>query len=137
MLDCHIADLIDEPASQDIPLIGSALPDGHVHAGSNPGVETRPAAQDPVAIRISEGAGGYRAGDIVICNQSMAPDLSSCLGRDCVARTSAGETVFGRLALGRREGSFTLAPPKAGAAIRYDLTLDWAAAAISLLRTLP
>ena len=136
VLDCHIADLIDEPSGQDIPLIGAALPDGHVHGAANVGVETRPAAHDPVAVRISEGAGAYQAGDMVICNRINGPDLSGCLGRDCVARTSAGETLFGRLALGRRDGSFTLVPPQPGAAIRYDLSLDWAAAAVSLIRSL-
>lgn len=136
VLDCHVADLIDEPASQDISLLGAAMADGHVHAAANVGVETRPPAHDPVAVRMSESAGPYQAGDIVICNRSLGPDLSGCLGRDCLARTDTGETLFGRLAAGRRDGSFTLVPPRPGASIRYDLSLDWAAAAVSLIRSL-
>ncbi len=117
-------------------MIGGALPDGHVHVGNPASIEIRPPAHAPVAIRIPEGVGAYHSGDIVVCNRSNAPDLQACLGRDCVARTTAGETLFGRLTLGRRDGSYTLAPLKPGSAARYDLDLDWAAAAVSLIRSL-
>ena len=135
-LDCHVADLLESPDSQDIPLIGVALPDGHVHVGTASTVEMRPPAHDPVAIRISEGTGPFQAGDIIVCNKSEAPELSTCLGRDCIVRTIAGETLFGRLTLGRREGAYTLSPPRPGAAIRYDLELEWAASGVTLIRAL-
>ena len=136
VLDCHVADLIESPESQDIALIGGALPDGHVHVGTASTIEMRPPAHNPVAIRMSEGAGPFQAGDIIICNKSEAPDISGCLGRDCVVGTTAGETLFGRLALGRRDGAYTLSPLRPGAAIRYDLELEWAAAAVTLVRAL-
>lgn len=136
VLDCHVADLIEAPEGQDVPLIGAALPDGHVHAGGAANVEMRPAAHRPVAIRISEGVGAFQPGDIVVGNRLEAPDLGGAVGRDCIVRTRNGETLFGRLALGRREGSHTLIPPRSGAAIRYDLELEWAAAAVTLIRTL-
>ena len=135
-LDCHVADLIESPESQDIALIGGALPDGHVHVGSPATIEVRPPAHNPVALRISEAAGPYHAGDMVVCNRSEGPDLAACLGRDCIVRTTEGETLFGRLTLGRHENSYTLSPLKPGAAVRYDLGLEWAAGAVTLLRTL-
>ena len=136
VLDCHVADLIEDPTSPNIPLVGAALSDGHVHVVRDTGVEMRPPAHNPVAVRISDTAGAYREGDIVICNRTDGPDLSASLGRDCVVRTGGGETLFGRLTIGRKDGTYSLAPPRHGAAVRYDLTLDWAAAAVMLVRNL-
>ena len=136
VLDCHVADLIESPAGGDIPLIGGALPDGHVHVVADTGIDLRPAAHNPVAVRIPEAAGPYRSGDIVICNQTDGPEIAAGLGRDCVVRTAQGETLFGRLTLGRLDGAYTLAPLRAGTAVRYDLTLEWAAAAVMLTRSL-
>jgi transcriptional regulator with XRE-family HTH domain len=136
VLDCHVADLIETPTSLDIPLVGAAMPDGHVHVGADTRIEMRPPAHSPVAVRLSEAAGVYRSGDTVICNRTDGPDLSSGLGRDCLVRTVSGETLFGRLTLGREDGTYTLAPLRPGATIRYDLRLEWAAAAVTLIRSL-
>ncbi len=136
VLDCHVADLIESPAGGDIPLVGAALPDGHVHLVADAGVDLRPAAHNPVAVRLPEAAGPYRAGDIVICNKTEGPAMSAGLGRDCVVHTTQGETLFGRLILGRSDGTYSLAPLRPGTPVRYDLTLDWAAAAVMLVRSL-
>lgn len=135
-MDVDPAELISLPQGGDIPIDGAVSASGHV-ADRQEGILTlRLLARDPVAIRIGENMGQYRAGDVVVCEQ-LAPDmLQRAAGSDCLVTGADGRRHFGKVIPGRAADDIILAPLTPTGSLRYNLRITMAAPAIALLRSL-
>ncbi len=95
-----------------------------------------PAAREPVAFRVMERMGSYRAGDIVIADRMLAENAVAALGHDCFAADAAGALAFGRLVAAPPE-AFLMVPPEAGAGAVSLSAPGWIAPVVTLIRRFP
>jgi transcriptional regulator with XRE-family HTH domain len=88
-----------------------------------------------VALRIDDGIGDYRHGDVVWCAK-VAPDAyGRMLNRDVLLPRPAGRFIFGRL-IGRDGTMLQVLPLGAGGKQQVVTDPAWAAMAVKLVRDL-
>jgi len=130
------AELISLPQGGDIPIDGAVSASGHV-ADRQEGILTlRLLARDPVAVRIADNMGQYRAGDVVICERLAPEDLRRAAGSDCLVTNADGRRHFGKVIPGRAADDIILAPLTPTGSLRYNVRIVMAAPAIALMRSL-
>jgi transcriptional regulator with XRE-family HTH domain len=129
------ADLVRLPERADLPVV--AL----IGAGGARAPERAMSAAPPLpeagalAIRVADGFGDYRAGDVLWCDR-VAPDrFGSALNRDVLAPRAAGRFVFGRL-IGIDGGKLLLLPLVSGARQMVLSDTPWLAVARRIVRDL-
>ena len=126
-LGVHASELLDAPERPDIPVLGYLGADGTL---------TRPAdgeslildvhAERPVAVRIAQSYGPYRAGEILVGNRFDGADAENGLGRDCLCCLGDGRLLLRRVIRGQG-ASYTLVPLLPDGDVRYNQNLLWLA----------
>jgi DNA-binding Xre family transcriptional regulator len=134
-LDCHIGDLLEMPDRPEIPLIGMVGSGGLVTDLPSGLIELMGGILAPVAVRMGLAMGGFREGDILLCDRYDGEDIGNAIGRNAVIRTEDGRQLLRRVIKGGRENTYTLVPLDPGP-VQYDVRLEWAAVLRSLHRKL-
>ncbi len=128
-------DLVELPDRADLPVVALLGRDG-AQAPRHPSVVTPPLPEgDMVAIRVEDGVGDYRRGDVIWCAK-VAPDrFATLLNRDVLLPRPAGRFIFGRL-IGREGNRLQVLPLEPGGKQQVVTDPAWAASAVKLVRTL-
>lgn len=128
-------DLVELPDRADLPVVAVLGRDG-AQAPRHPSVVTPPLPKgDMVAIRVEDGIGDYRRGDVIWCTK-VAPDrFSTLLNRDILLPRPAGRFIFGRL-IGREGDRLQILPLEPGGKQQIVTDPAWAASAAKLVRDL-
>ena len=124
-------DLMEEASGRDIECIGEI--------GQNASLESSLAgfseqtylsfdipAQNPIAVRITQPAGIYQSGTVLVADRLARAQWQSASGWDCLVAVEKGPTLLRRLIDGRAD-RYTLVPLTAGMTILYNQKLDWVA----------
>jgi transcriptional regulator with XRE-family HTH domain len=129
------ADLVRLPERADLPVValigtgGARAPERAMSAAAPvPGAGA-------VSIRVEEGVGDYRAGDVVWCERVAPERFSAALNRDVLAPRAAGRFVFGRL-IGMEAGKLLILPLSSGARQTVLSDTPWLAVARRIVREL-
>ena len=128
-------DLVQLPDRADLPVVALLGRDG-AQAPRHPWVVTPPLPEgDMVVIRVEDGIGDYRRGDVIWCAK-VAPDrFTTLLNRDVLLPRPAGRFIFGRL-IGRERDRLQILPLKAGGKQQIVTDPAWVASAVKLVREL-
>ena len=128
-------DLVDLPDRADLPVAAILTRDGAT-APRHDSVVTPPLpVGDMVAIRVEEGIGDYRRGDVLWCAK-VAPDgFAAMLNRDVLLPRPAGRFIFGRL-IGREGDRLQILPLEPGGKQQIVTDPAWAAMAVKMVRDL-
>lgn len=128
-------DLVELPDRADLPVVALLARDG-AQAPRHPSVVTPPLPEgDMVAIRVEDGIGDYRRGDVIWCTK-IAPDrFATLLNRDILLPRPAGRFIFGRL-IGREGDRLQILPLEPGGKQQIVSDPAWAASAVKLVRDL-
>ncbi len=128
-------DLVELPDRADLPVVALLGRDG-AQAPRHPSVVTPPLPEgDMVAIRVEDGIGDYRRGDVLWCTK-IAPDrFATLLNRDILLPRPAGRFIFGRL-IGREGDRLQILPLEPGGKQQIVTDPAWAASAVKLVRDL-
>jgi len=128
-------DLVELPDRADLPVVALLGRDG-AQAPRHPSVVTPPLPEgDMVAIRVEDGIGDYRRGDVIWCTR-VAPDrFATLLNRDILLPRPAGRFIFGRL-IGREGDRLQILPLEPGGKQQIVTDPAWAASAVKLVRDL-
>ncbi len=128
-------DLVELPDRADLPVVALLGRDG-AQAPRHSSVVTPPMPEgDMVAIRVEDGIGDYRRGDVVWCAR-VAPDrFATLLNRDILLPRPAGRFIFGRL-IGREGDRLQILPLEPGGKQQIVTDPAWAASAVKLVREL-
>jgi transcriptional regulator with XRE-family HTH domain len=135
-LSVHPTELLEAPDRPDIPLLGALGANGTLTRSAdvdNFAVDIR--AEHPIAVRLGQACGPYRAGDILIANRFEGEDLENVLGRDCLCCTADGRVLLRRVVRGT-DKSYTLVPLEPDGDVRYNQELRWAARVVVRLQYL-
>lgn len=134
--------LIDTPQAEGAPGIACL---GEVRRGGGVTAFTErkalmltpaPSAREPVAFRMMERMGSYRAGDILIADRMPVETAVAALGHDCFAADGLGTLAFGRL-VAAPPAAFLMVPPEAGAGAVSLTAPGWIAPVVTLIRRFP
>ena len=128
-------DLVDLPDRADLPIAAILTRDGAT-APRHASVVTPPLPDgDMVAIRVEEGIGDYRRGDVLWCMR-VAPDgFATMLNRDVLLPRPAGRFIFGRL-IGREGDRLQILPLEPGGKQQIVTDPAWAAMTVKMVRDL-
>ncbi len=130
------AELLSLPRGGDITIDGAVAASGRVIDRQEGVLSVRLMARDPIAVRIAETMGQYRAGDVVVCEPLAPENLHRAAGCDCLVIDRSGERHFGKVIPGRDRRRIILAPLAPSGALKSDLEITRAAPAVVLLRAL-
>lgn len=130
------SELFAFPAAGDVVIGGLVAASGAVLDREEGILPLRPAMQAPVAVRIGDGMGQYRAGDIIVCETLTEERIHRADGADCLVTDDEGHRHFGKLIPTRDRSVVTLAPLAPTGTIKHDMRVTAIAAAIALVRTL-
>jgi len=126
-LGVHASELLDMPDRPDIPILGFLGASGALVRNSDGDrliLDVR--SERPVAVRLSQDYGMYRAGEILVGTRLDGRDMAKGIGRDCICALCDGQLLLRRLVRGNDE-SFTLVSLKADDEIHYNQHLSWVA----------
>jgi transcriptional regulator with XRE-family HTH domain len=132
-LDVTAADLVRLPERADLP-VAALVGRGGAHAPARPMTAAPPLpAAGAVAVRIEEGFGDYRPGDILWCERIGPDAYGGALNRDVLAPRPAGRFAFGRL-IGLEGGKLLLLPLVSGSRQTVLNDPPWLAVARRIVR---
>ena len=138
ILQVRIADLIDEPSPERIEMLGDIDIGGHIHHQSavpRSGLVLRVPANQPIAAKLSQDHGRFRAGELLIGDRFDASQLDQGLERDCFVGLKDGGIVLRRLLPGPRSGKrFCMAPLHGQSPTKYVDRLSWCAPIVMAVR---
>lgn len=134
-LDVDASELVTLPSHADCPLMGELGAQGRIERAPMEMIDLRMAANDPVALRVTDASAGYRPGDILICDRFAGDALDKAQGHDCLVEDTAGRLLFGRLIL-HGDGLATLTTPAPNPQVHGSIEVLWAAKAVMLVRNL-
>jgi transcriptional regulator with XRE-family HTH domain len=134
-LGATASDLVELPDRAELPVVTLLGRDG-AQAPRHPLVVSPPLPEgDMVAIRVEDGIGDYRRGDMIWCTK-VAPDrFGTLLNRDVLLPRPAGRFIFGRL-IGREGDRLQILPLEPGGKQQIVTDPAWAACAVKLVREL-
>lgn len=122
--------LMGGETSRSIPLIGvlgkQAILQDQPAAGEVDSIEFDVPAEDPVAVRLTEAAGPYALGSLLIANKLKGQDMNGAIGKDGLVQITSGPVVLRRVIKGAGD-TFTLVPLSTSGDVRYDQEVDWIA----------
>jgi transcriptional regulator with XRE-family HTH domain len=126
-LGVHASELLDTPERPDIPVLGFLGADGSLgRASDGERLIFDIRAERPVAVRIAQGYGPYRAGEILVGSRLDGADMENGLGRDCLCCLADGHLLLRRVIRGTGT-SHTLVPLSPDGDVRYNQDLLWLA----------
>jgi len=129
-------ELLSLPKGGDIVIDGSVAASGAVTPQQEGVLAARLLAREPVAIRIGENMGQYRAGDVVICERLPRETWHRIAGADCLVEDSEGRRYFGKSIPGADRDVVVLAPLAPAGSLRMQIKITMAAPAVALFRAL-
>lgn len=128
LFEVPVAALFEAIGTKGIPFLGALDADGQVQAvqtGSD--FDMRVPASRPVAARIGQAYGDYRAGEIIIGDRLDSDEIEAAFGYDCLVKTGPGTTLLLRR-LARGDGAQPILIPLAqGKPPRHPRHLEWVA----------
>ncbi|NWH09233.1 MAG: helix-turn-helix transcriptional regulator [Alphaproteobacteria bacterium] len=135
-LGVHPSMLIEGPEAPPITFAGNVLEGGLVRRGPRESEEFAFALpQAPsLAVKMTETAGPYLAGETLVCIRITGEGLGAALGHDCLVGLADGRAMLARVIKGNKE-SFTLVPLNSGGGVLYHQRLRWAAKVAMRLRS--
>lgn len=89
--------LLSLPNQPDCPLVGLLGGAGVTPPPFAEMIDLRLAASDPVAVRVVDAIGPYRAGDVLIIERVAGDALAGLVGEDVFVEARSGGLYFGRL----------------------------------------
>ncbi len=130
------AELLSLPGAGDVEIAGMLGRHGRVLAAGRDRrtLALRTLARDSLAVEVTESAGQYRAGDVIVCRRLARDDWQRAEGADTLVEDADGYRYFGKLLLGSRTGRIDMAPLDPRGAVRRDLEAKTVAPVIALLR---
>lgn len=96
-LEADPSELLAMPEGGDIEVSGQISAGGVVAMGRGGVIVPRMIAKSPVAFRVAENMGQYRAGDVVVCDTLDPDQHDKAEGRDCYIVPASGKGMFGRV----------------------------------------
>lgn len=128
-------DLVELPDRADLPVVAILSREG-AHAPRRAEVVTPPSPEgDMVALKVDDGIGDYRRGDIIWCAKVAPAQFGKLLNRDVLLPRPAGRFIFGRL-IGREGDRLQILPLEPGGKQQIVSDPAWAASAFKLVRDL-
>jgi transcriptional regulator with XRE-family HTH domain len=129
------AELVTLPERADLPIIALLGRDG-VNAPAKPMLLATPQAEAGImVIRVEEGIGDYRAGDVIWCERIEPDQMGRALNRDVIVPRPAGRFAFGRM-IGREDMRLLLLPLMSGARQTVINDPPWIGVARRMVREL-
>lgn len=126
-LGLHASELLDTPDRPDIPMLGFLNANGVLSRTSdNDRLIFDIRSAHPVAVKLAQGYGPYRAGEVLVGTRLDGADIAKGLGRDCLCGLADGRLVLRRLTCGEGK-SYTLVSLNADGDVRYNQDLSWIA----------
>jgi transcriptional regulator with XRE-family HTH domain len=129
------ADLVRLPDRSELPVAALVRRDGARAPERAMSVAPPLPEAGAVALRIEEGFGDYRAGDVVWCDRIAPGAFPPALNRDVLAPRPAGRFAFGRL-IGMDGAKLLLLPLVSGARQTVLSDTPWLAVARRIVREL-
>jgi len=124
-LGVHASELLDAPEKPEIPMLGLLGVDGALTRpteGEKVILDVR--AERPVAVRLTQSYGPYRAGEILVASRLEGSDMVEALGRDCLCGLPNGNVLLRRVIRGAGERP-TLVSLTSDGEIYYNQELSW------------
>ena len=129
------AELVKLPDQVDLPVVALLGRQG-ARAPTRPLVALAPPVTPGlVAIKVEEGIGEYRTGDMLWCERLAAADYATALNRDVLVPRPAGRFAIGRM-IAREPGRVLLLPLTPGGRQMVVNDPPWIAVATRLVRSL-
>jgi transcriptional regulator with XRE-family HTH domain len=129
------AELVTLPERADLPIIALLGRDG-VNAPAKPMLLATPQAEAGImVIRVEEGIGDYRAGDVIWCERIEPDQMGRALNRDVIVPRPAGRFAFGRM-IGGEDMRLLLLPLMSGARQTVINDPPWIGVARRMVREL-
>ena len=126
-LGVHPSELLDAPERPEIPILGLLGGDGALTPppeGEKVILDIR--AERPVAVRLTQSYGPYRAGEILVASRLEGAGMEEALGRDCLCCLPDGKLLLGRVIRGSGK-RYTLVPLTPDRDVHYNQELSWLA----------
>lgn len=131
------------PPAPQVPLIGYAAGgeewtpfDNEGPGGGFDHIALDLSDADPIGIRVRghSMAPVYRDGDDLICSRLQGTDLRNAVNRDCVLRTTKGQSFIKHLLKGTQRNAFRLRSYNPAFADIENVALEWAAPVVWIRR---
>jgi len=135
-MDVDSGELLSLPKGGDVVIDGSVSDSGAVADRQEGVFAARLIARAPVAVRIAENLGQYRAGDVVVCERLERENWHRIAGADALVADADGRRYFGKIIPGADRDVITLAPLTPSGSLRMRLKISMAAPAVALFRAL-
>jgi len=134
-LGVEAADLVRTPDKAELPVAALLTSDG-AHAPAKSLTATPPQPGDgALAVRVEEGVGDYRAGDVIWCERLLPDRFGRALNRDVLVPRAGGRFAFGRM-IGLESDRLLLLPLTSGARQTVIVDAPWLGVARRLVREL-
>jgi transcriptional regulator with XRE-family HTH domain len=134
-LGVDAADLVRTPDKAELPVAALLMSDG-AHAPARALTATPPQpSEGAIAIRVEQGVGDYRAGDMIWCERLTAETFGRALNRDILVPRAGGRFAFGRM-IGLEKDRLLLLPLVSGARQTVIVDSPWIGVARRLVREL-
>jgi len=122
-----IAHLLEARAGAELADLGRLDAQGNAPEPNDPmALPFTLPSPDPIAVRLSETIGAYRAGDTLIGARLQGAEMADCTGHDCLVGLD-GRIVLARLLAGAKPKRFDLVPLASGQAALRNREIEWAA----------
>ncbi len=105
VFDIHPTDLLEQPETRDIPLIGTMDAKGDFTGLADECIGLDAPVTHPIAIRLTEPILHYQSGDILICDHIQNTDKLAASDKDYFVRLKDHSGVLGRILLDARKGT--------------------------------
>jgi len=135
-MDVDPGELLSLPKGGDVVIDGSVAASGAVADRQEGVFAARLIAREPMAVRISENMGQYRAGDVVVCERLERENWHRIAGGDALVADADGRRYLGKVIPGADRDVVTLAPLAPTGSLRMQLRITMAAPAVALFRAL-
>ncbi len=119
------SELISEPGSDSVDVIGHVRSDGAIIATAPSPLPVNLQVSSGLAVKLDDAMGPYREASFLIATRLEDRNLAAAIGQTCVVENSLGALWLAKVIKGF-EDRVTLIP-LTGSAIQYDQKLKWAA----------
>ena len=128
--------LLTLPQQPDCPLVAQLAAAGVTPPTFAEMIDLRLAANDPVAVRVVDTIGPYRAGDVLIVERVTGDALTALAGNDVIVEARSGALYYGRLLKAQTDAGLMLAASTDDKTLHTCLMPAWGGRPVMLLRRL-
>lgn len=134
-LETDASELLALPQMGDVEISGTVAKDGLVSEKAVGTASIRFSAKTPIALKVKNNLGEYRAGDTLICEGDPGIGNKEAVGRDCLVELKGGKRLLAKVVAGSKKDSYTLVPIGNAGKLLADKRLTLVAPIVNLLRT--